>query len=827
MIKKLSIFLLAIAAFAGFASAQAPVGSWTVYSAFEGADEIVETPGRVYITSSGSLFYFDKDTQEAGAMNSNNFLHDSEITRVRYNPYGQYLMVVYATGNIDKVFDDGRVINISDIRDAVNSYSHTINDVAFASDGKFYVSTSYGVVTFNDQRNEVISTAYTHGKVSYLGVIGSHLLAVQNDTVYVADASQKLLRDDQFLSTKIVSKNGARQGFVDIGRGMGLYHNPNGQLVHVRFNFDDITKLFRQIYVKDPTNNSSNIGFSGISFLPDSTVVAAGTNCLYTFTPTTPTGSPVISKLPESLRGAMVSARDGLAQLWHMGPDGLAQYDASSDTPTQLRAPFKPSPLTTKYCHHITSTPSGKFLVWNRRENDALGYKLASTHPFLNVTSIDGDSFADISPTDVTFTHTSNEARSKKSTRLASPLWVEGDPADPDAYYVASWWEGIYRVKNGKQTHLYNNTNSNLYDYSVGTNPYCFMVATLAFDNFGNLWALQEYNPSYPDPNAIGTFGILAACPAAALQKENTDRSDWVKFPVASYVGRRNSVMTFGKISNCLMFGNGFNLREIGILNTKGTATFADDSYVIFDRYLDQDGKYFALNQFYCFTEDKKGRFWIGTSDGIIEITDPRQATADVVRINHLKVPRNDGTNLADYLLAGQTVTAIAVDASNRKWVATKESGVYLISENGDKILEHFTSDNSPLPSNYVHSVACAPASNAVYFGLEGFLVEYRATSSPAAPDYSNVYAFPNPVRPDYSGWITVTGLMDDSLVKIADSAGNVFAQGRSEGGMFIWDGCNASGQRVKTGVYFVFASQGSDNTGSPSGCVTKILVVN
>lgn len=80
-------------------------------------------------------------------------------------------------------------------------------------------------------------------------------------------------------------------------------------------------------------------------------------------------------------------------------------------------------------------------------------------------------------------------------------------------------------------------------------------------------------------------------------------------------------------------------------------------------------------------------------------------------------------------------------------------------------------------------------------------------------------------MRPDYTGWITIAGLKDNSLVKIADIAGNVFFQGRSEGGMITWDGCNSAGERVRTGVYFVFASENND--GNSSGAVAKIMVVN
>jgi hypothetical protein len=145
------------------------------------------------------------------------------------------------------------------------------------------------------------------------------------------------------------------------------------------------------------------------------------------------------------------------------------------------------------------------------------------------------------------------------------------------------------------------------------------------------------------------------------------------------------------------------------------------------------------------------------------------------------------------------------------------------VNESGTEILEHYTASNSILP-NQVYSVACDPNSNKVYFGSASGLMEYSSTTAPGQSSYDDVYAYPNPVRPDYTGWITISGLMDNSLVKIADAAGNVFHQGVSNGGMYTWDGCNAKGERVKTGVYYVFASQNA--SGSASSCVTKIMVV-
>ena len=147
-----------------------------------------------------------------------------------------------------------------------------------------------------------------------------------------------------------------------------------------------------------------------------------------------------------------------------------------------------------------------------------------------------------------------------------------------------------------------------------------------------------------------------------------------------------------------------------------------------------------------------------------------------------------------------------------------------MVNADGSEILEHFSTENSPLTSDEITSVACSTDDNRVFIGTKKGTLVYESDAAPSQDDYSDVYAYPNPVRPDYSGHITVAGLMDNSLVKITDSMGNLVYSGRSTGGMFVWNGLNSEGSRVNTGVYYVFASQNEND--KSSGCVTKILVV-
>jgi hypothetical protein len=120
----------------------------------------------------------------------------------------------------------------------------------------------------------------------------------------------------------------------------------------------------------------------------------------------------------------------------------------------------------------------------------------------------------------------------------------------------------------------------------------------------------------------------------------------------------------------------------------------------------------------------------------------------------------------------------------------------------------------------YVH-----PQTKSVFMGTANGLVEYNGSSAPAQEDYSDVYVYPNPVKPDYTGWITIKGLMDYSYVKVADTQGNIIYSTRSAGGMITWDGCDSNGNRVKAGVYKVYASQ--DENTSLVTPVAKIIVVD
>lgn len=222
--------------------------------------------------------------------------------------------------------------------------------------------------------------------------------------------------------------------------------------------------------------------------------------------------------------------------------------------------------------------------------------------------------------------------------------------------------------------------------------------------------------------------------------------------------------------------------------------------------------------------EDREGNIWVGTNVGLFELTDEYQRDPSL-GFYQVKVPRNDGTNYADYLLAGLDITAMAIDNADRKWIGTSRDGVYVISSDNMVQEAHLQASNSSLLADGILGIAIDKQTGTVYIGTENGLcsVESNATATNEKMTKDNVWAYPNPVKPDYTGLITVVGLSYDADVKITTTNGTIVAEGRSTGGSFQWDGCDKKGRRVASGIYMVnTATQSGD-----SGTVCKIAVIN
>ena len=778
--------------------AQLAVGEWKVYPVFaNNVTRMLDTPEKVYYISEGNLFSYDKNTDESYSYSVVNKLNENEIHNIYYNKENKYLLVAYKSGNIDLLYDNGKVINMPEIKDAVLGTEKTINDVCFY-ENRIYVATVFGLVIFDDQKHHVIESGIYNQKITSIEVYADNILISIDWKMYISSVDTKHNTINSFANLYALRADDMKV----INNKIVLITN-YGNYTILRIGDLDV--------VNKKITNFTDVSANDVKLLNEDK------EGVYTFNASTlvkfdSDGNYEKVNLPTELQGKQIALWEGLNSVWLGDKSGISNLDISGDTITVLRDNFIPESSTSvKKVFFLHRGNSGKIYLSNSGSNDIYQTKGWQR---IQINTINNGGVENITP--ATFTSSNKNGATYSYKVIADTYKIMEDPDDANVYYVGSFWDGVCKVKNNEDITCYNWLNSTITTIAGG---YACVAPAFDFDKNNNLWVFSAIDKT--------TNPALHMLSSAARKKDEVAKTDWVSVKLGDIKGGKDNKILACKKSNMFIISDGLWDGNLVGYDTKGTyENTSDDTYMIWSKFIDQDGKNFDPIHICAVVEDQNGKVWLGTDNGVVEITKPANLTNESMTINRIKVPRNDGTQLADYLLETLYVTSIAVDGTNKKWLGTLTSGVYLVSENGDEILEHFTAENSSLPSNTIYSLECDPNSNSVFIGTDVGLVEYSSATAPASADYSNVYAYPNPVRPEFTGWITIKGLMDNSLVKIADAAGNVFYSTVSEGGMVTWDGCNADGQRVKSGVYYVFASQNEEG-GSSSSAVTKILVVN
>ena len=375
---------------------------------------------------------------------------------------------------------------------------------------------------------------------------------------------------------------------------------------------------------------------------------------------------------------------------------------------------------------------------------------------------------------------------------------VVPNPNDTSQVFACAMHQGLLEINNEVVGTLWNQNNSGLESLDpieLGENPNyrSVRVRDVAFDSEGSMWSITSFVAKGLKKRSVdGNWQSVDLLPVLSSPKRAAGYSKLEISP--------NDEIYFGSSSSGL----------IGYAEINGTPVLR--SIGVAENLPTEDVRSVAL--------DYDDNLWIGTTNGLRVLYGASRMFTQEVSAS--TVVLEEGGNVGE-LLANQNIKAIEVDGNNQKWVATDGAGVFLFAEDGKKTIHHFTKENSPLPTNFIQNLAYDNQSGKIFIATSSGLVAFQGNAFAPSETLENIEVYPNPIRPRYTGPLTIRGLQADCVVKITDIVGNAVYETTSTGGSVQWDMNSFSGKRVRSGVYLIFVTtkDGMDSS------VEKVMIIN
>jgi len=768
-----NLYLTLVLTLSAFGSiAQLAINDWRVH--FPTTDAIAITHGnnRVFCATQSFIYSYNLLDYSIERFSKNNLLSSTGISAMYFDESSNTLIVAYSDGNLDFI-KDGSTFNDRSIKISSIGGSKNINQIKVINE-YIYLSTAFGIVVYDIQRREVKDT-YIIGpgganlQVWSTIISGNDIFAATDIGLFKANVNNIFLADFNNW-TRVETIENPEYGIyqlVHFDDKIFVAQSRSGESDAILYSDDLVTwTVFRTggyFQDLDVSNNKLVVCFiSSVQiFEQNLSLIGEWYNL----------GEKIIYPkeaifLPN--RGVFVAESDyGLVKI----VQGSSHFEKISPN-----APASNFSFALFYDEdRIIKTAGGPSSIWNRNFN-VFGFDVFFEE---NWTPFNRD---------VNNYFLENEIRDVSGFVI--------DPKDVSRWFVSTWGDGLLEIKNGEVINHFTPANSPIQgapETSGGG------VLSIKFDDDNNLWMSNGY----------------ADTPVLVL----TSEGNWASHETSSIGGPGSNLLGRFLINQS---DHKWFIRERGggilVYDDNGTPEDHSDDRAKSINANTGSGN-LPTNDVLSIAEDLNGEIWVGTQEGICVFYAPGSVFSngnfDAQRI----LLEQDGN--IQILLETEAVLSIAVDGANRKWLGTQGSGVFLMSPDGTKQIHHFTTDNSPLPSNAVLSIAINGKSGEVFFGTEMGLVSFRSTATDGIASNQCYKVFPNPVRENYEGPIAITGLVRNTNVKITDLVGNLVFETTSEGGQAIWDGRNTKGERVTTGVYLALCT-------APEGtskCVSKIMV--
>ncbi len=763
-------YLLTILSLSFFLPVQAQniaIGQWRSHLPYTFAVSVTQSDEAIYFASKESLFALNKSDYSTELFNKVTGLSDAGIQRIRYNDYNDILFIAYTSSNIDLLTPQG-VVNISGIKDEGITGDNKIYHIHFQNQFA-WLSTGFGIVKLDTEKQEFRFTTFTNLKINSTSVYGDYLYASTDDGLYRVALNTTELFQANFSNWEKLSES----------EGLPLAYYSNVSQVHDDKLYADVND---SLYVYDGMDwmffhYENEFSFASLNAGKNRLVASltrdTGVDKVMLIAPDGSTFSITTGAL---VGDSSESIDDENGVVW------IADLISGMGSFTPSTSEVREYEIDGPYSSNVSEIIIANTGVW---------VASSSVKPLWQANIGGGLS-------DGFFNYANNQWTNYQMKEIpelnAASCWdvltIAVHPTD-DRVFAGSYKCGLIEY-DGEDFIVYGEDNSIL------THPiadeFSTRISGLAFDRDNNLW-MSNYGAPAP---------IVVVDPEGNWQSYTP--STGFRFPTQIVID----------FNGYKWFAGGQGGEGILVFDDGGTLNDTSD-----DRYINltQDNTVMENNSVQCLELDLDGNVWAGTRQGAAVF----ECTGQVFDNGCTgRKPVFDEDNEDDYLFKDVVINTIAIDGANQKWIGTN-AGLFVLDADIEENLAQFTVENSPLFSNEIVDVAIDGATGEVYVGTAGGILSYRAEATDGRDFFKDVYAFPNPVRPEYSGTIAVKGLTTDANVKITDITGTLVYETTALGGQAVWDGNDYNGRRAASGVYLVYMT----SKNGLEKMVTKILVMN
>ena len=737
--------------------------SWQSYFSYTQIKDISESPTTIYAASENALFSKNTNTGIIKTSTTIDGLSGETITALYYSATSNKTIVGYQNGLLIVINEaDGSMLKVVDIinKNLPTSVKRINNFMEYG--GIVYVATDFGIVQFNLATSQF-------GDTYYIGDNGAELKVTQT-TIY---------KGFIYASTS----NGIRRGDII---NPNLIDYKQWQLISTG-NWSGITTFETELYAVNSIGyiyryDSTSTTFNGYLALPEPTTDFRTATDYFIIT--TQNDVSIYNKqmaLQRKINRSQIPGMNSAFSCATIINDFI--YIGTTENGLMTTAL-----LSTVNYENITPIGPARNNIFSMQATPTQLWAVYGDYDiFYNPYPLDSYGISKLTTSGWSNIPYDKVLGAKSMTRVAI------NPSNEKEVYASSFFSGLLKIENDVPTILYNQTNSGLESLTISPpdpNYIDIRINGSAFDKSGNFWVT----------NSRVVKGLKVLSKSGQWQSYAMDKilSSATQNDFGTMVIDRNGTKWMSTNKNGVV---GYNEST----NTFKKITFGPDQ----GNLPIQDVRTVAV--------DSQNELWIGTTRGLRVLSNVGSFQSQNQLTTHSIIIMED--NLAQELLYEQFITDIEVDGANNKWIGTADAGLFMVSPNGQETKYHFTTENSPLPSNVINDISINSSTGEVFIATSKGLISFKGIATSASENLNNVYVYPNPVRPDYEGTVKINGLLDKANVKITDVAGNLVYEATTEGGTLEWDTTAFGKYKVASGVYMIFVS-------AQDGAETKVKKV-